>query len=428
MQNAPFRAIDQPWHFGEAALRDVWHCPKFIVMSSEKADFPGLLHRAAILAEAGFDHARYSLYRAIGANTPKQIAAYIGHDDGRYLHVSGRVLSNAPYGGPLDEDGWWENLLNTWRRWESDEVPGASVTLRFHDEEQTVEADDEGYYHATFASRGQPRSAIGWQGVEAIASGKDGNVTARHHILVVPADAVYGIISDIDDTVLHTGLTSMLLAAKLTFLENAKTRKPLDGVAKLYQKLQSGLSAEPVNPLFYVSSSPWNIHDLLVDFLRLNEIPVGPIFLRDLGIDRTKFIKTEGHGHKQDRVLALLDSYPALPFVLIGDSGQEDPAIYATVASLRPGHVIAIYIRDVDPDRGSLLDEAVHEAIALAATAGVPMILAPDSRAMAEHACSLGLIPAEAEKSVEREVHRDEARPETGEQAVQDAVESIFPE
>ncbi|RYD19187.1 MAG: DUF2183 domain-containing protein [Verrucomicrobiaceae bacterium] len=404
----------------------VTHCA--IPMSSGKTDFPNLLHRAAMLAESGFDHARYGLYRAIGANNPKQIAAYLGYDDGQHVHVTGRVLSNAPYGGPLDDDGWWENLLNTWRRWESDEVPSASVTLRFHDQEQSVQADDEGYYHATFASRDQPGSAIEWQGVEATARGKEGNVTARHDILVPPVDAVYGIISDIDDTVLHTGLTSMLLAAKLTFLENAKTRKPLDGVAKLYQKLQRGLSGGPLNPLFYVSSSPWNIHDLLVDFLTLNEIPVGPVFLRDLGIDRTKFIKTKGHGHKQDRVLALLDSYPTLPFVLIGDSGQEDPSIYATVATLRPGRVIAIYIRDVDPDRGSILDEAVHEATALAATAGVPMILAPDSRAMAEHACRIGLIPPEAEGSVEREVIRDEARPETGEQAVQDAVESILPE
>lgn len=399
-----------------------------IHMSSGKTDFPNLLHRAAILAEAGFDHARYGLYRAVGANNPRQIAAYLGHDDGRHIHVTGRVLANAPYGGPLDEDGWWENLLNTWRRWESDEVPGAPVTLRFHDQEQSIIADEEGYYHAAFRSNGPTRSAIGWQGVDAIARGKhDEVITARHDILVPPVDAAFGIISDIDDTVLHTGLTSMLLAAKLTFLENAKTRKPLDGVAKLYQNLQRGLSAGPLNPLFYVSSSPWNIHDLLVDFLRLNEIPVGPIFLRDLGIDRTKFIKSKGHGHKQDRVLALLDSYPAWPFVLIGDSGQEDPSIYAAVAAARPGRVLAIYIRDVDPHQDTAMDSGVHEAIALATAAGVPMILAPDSRAMAEHACRLGLVPPETEESVEREVRRDEVRPETGEQAVKDAVASVLP-
>ncbi|RYD31313.1 MAG: DUF2183 domain-containing protein, partial [Verrucomicrobiaceae bacterium] len=284
----------------------------------------------------------------------------------------------------------------------------------------------EGYYHATFPSDGERSSVISWKTVEASATGKDGIVTAMHDVLVPPVDAAYGIISDIDDTVLHTGLTSMLVAAKLTFLENAKTRKPLDGVATLYQKLQCGLSPEPSNPLFYVSSSPWNIHDLLVDFIRLNEIPVGPIFLRDLGIDRSKFIKSKGHGHKQDRVLALLDRYPSLPFILIGDSGQEDPAIYARVATVRPGRVIAIYIRDVDPDRGSILDSAVHEAATTAAAAGVPMILAPDSRAMAEHACRLGLIPQEAGESVNREVLRDEARPQTGKQAVQVAVESVL--
>ncbi|RYG85721.1 MAG: hypothetical protein EON58_22630, partial [Alphaproteobacteria bacterium] len=99
-----------------------------IHMSSGKTDFPNLLHRAAVLAETVSDDARYKLYRATGLNQPRQIGAYLGYDDGNHIHVTGRVLSNAPYGGPLDEDGWWENLLNTWRRWESDEVPHAKAS------------------------------------------------------------------------------------------------------------------------------------------------------------------------------------------------------------------------------------------------------------------------------------------------------------
>ena len=96
----------------------------------------------------------------------------------------------------------------------------------------------------------------------------------RTEVLIPDASAAVGIISDIDDTVLQSSITDWKTAAQLTFLGNARTRKPLLGVAKLYAALQAG-----VNPLFYVSSSPWNLYDLLEDFMRLNEIPPGPIFL-----------------------------------------------------------------------------------------------------------------------------------------------------
>src|SRR5690606_9495637 len=144
----------------------------------------------------------------------------------------------------------------------------------------------------------------------------------------------------------HTGITSLLLAAQLTFRENAGSRKPLEKVSCLSQALQGGLTDPPRNPQIYISSSPFNLHARLVDFLRLNEIPPGPILLRDIGIDDTRFIKEKGHGEKREKALDVLDSLPQLPFVLIGDSGQEDPAIYAEVACMRPGRILAIYIRD----------------------------------------------------------------------------------
>jgi len=388
----------------------------------------GLIRRAAASAESGMDRARHGFSRRLGTNPARQIAAYTGYVAESRIHVNGRVLANAPYGGPLDDDRWWENLANTYRRWESDELPGASVTLRFHMEEITVVTDEEGYYRASFDCGVGSTDELRWLEVVARTEGKSSEIVAAHGVMLPPADAEFGIISDLDDTVIHTGITSLLLAAKLTFLENAKTRKPLDGVAKLYESFQRGFAYRPVNPLFYISSSPWNLHDLLMDFLRLNEIPAGPLFLRDLGLDRTKFVKGKGHGHKLHRALEMIDAYPALPFVLVGDSGQEDASIYAEIARIRPGRIKAIYIRDVDPDYESERDAAVHAAVKLAAACGVPMILARDSQAMAEHARSIGLIPAEAEGAVEEEVVTDKQLPETGEQAVKDAVESMLPE
>jgi len=217
-------------------------------------------------------------------------------------------------------------------------------------------------------------------------------------------------------------MTSLLTAATLTFMGSAKTRKPLEGVAALYASLANGHAGRPVNPIFYASSSPWNLYDLLCEFMELNEIPKGPIFLRDWGIDRTKFIAPRGHREKLARTLKIMEDFPELPFVLVGDSGQQDASLYAEAAALHPGRIKAIYIRDVDPVTASKRDDDVREQIQTTAAHGVPMLLACDSDAMAHHAVELGLIPARKEAEVHVEVEKDHERASAAAAAVSEVL------
>lgn len=390
-------------------------------------DWTGLLtkaiHHVARVGENAIDLGREALSARLGTAEGAHLSTFGSYADRAGTHILGRVLASVPGGGPLDRDSLLDNLANTWRRWDSNEVAGAEVYLHHDGEVIKVTSDDEGYYKATLpATKGQL-----WTTVRATLQTEKGEISAYHDVFNPNAQAAsFGIISDLDDTVIHTGITSLLLAAKLTFLENAKTRKPLHGVSELYDALQKGSVGKPINPIFYVSNSPWNLYDLLWDFIQLNAIPKGPILLRDFGIDATKFINEKGSGHKLEKCLTLLDGFPDLPFVLVGDSGQEDAAIYAEVCSLRPGRVRAIYIRDVDPGIDSARDQEVHRAVAIAKAQGVPMILAPDSQAMSEHASELGLIAKAAVAEVIAEVHKDEQRPETGEQALKDATGEIL--
>jgi len=235
-------------------------------------------------------------------------------------------------------------------------------------------------------------------------------------MLTPPADAAFGIISDIDDTVLHTGITGLMTAARLTFFHNARTRKPLPGVASLYHALQKGNEPETPrqNPLFYVSSSPWNLFDLLEDFFEINNLPPGPILLRDLGFDRNKFLK-EGHEHKLEKAERIMAAFPKLPFVLMGDSGQEDANLYAEAAQRHPEQVKAIFIRDVDPDADSKFDATVRAAIEKAAATKTPMFLIRDSVQASEIALELGLITPESLPAIAADTQRDKNRPEIGE-------------
>jgi phosphatidate phosphatase APP1 len=231
-------------------------------------------------------------------------------------------------------------------------------------------------------------------------------------VLVPQAETQFGVISDVDDTVLESRVTHRPTQAKLTFLYNARTRKPLEGVAELYRALQCGTGkGAPINPIFYVSSSPWNLYDLIDDFFELNGIPHGPILLRDLAFGPRRFAAFRSHDHKLDNIRRLFGHFPRLRWVLIGDSGQHDAMLYAAAIEEFPGRVIAVYIRDIDPNLASRRDAFVDRYIAEAAALGVPMLRVRDSNAIAEHAVGLGLLKTPDLDAVAGDADRDRQRP-----------------
>ena len=223
-------------------------------------------------------------------------------------------------------------------------------------------------------------------------------------VIVPPAAAEFGIISDMDDTVLQTGATSLLSMAKKTLFGNARTRLPFEGVSAFYAALHRG-----TNPLFYVSSSPWNLYDLLVDFLDVNEIPLGPLMLRDWGISETDFF-TGSHGeHKLGTIERIFETYPHLPFILIGDSGQEDPEIYHEIVHNHPDRVLCIYIRDVS--EAAARDKEVQKLATELLNDRSELVLVPDTVTAARHAASRGWIEPYWVEEVAEKKAEDEAQP-----------------
>jgi phosphatidate phosphatase APP1 len=189
-----------------------------------------------------------------------------------------------------------------------------------------------------------------------------------------------------DDTVLQSEVTRLVRAARLALLENARTRLPFPGVAAFYRALWDGADGEP-NPVFYVSKSPWNLYEVIADFLAIQELPPGPLLLRDWDLGLPGRQKQE---HKTAVIGEILATYPNLPFILIGDSGQKDPEIYRALLHDHPGRIPAIYIRNVTPgaERAAAirkLADEVHEA-------GSALVLADDTLAAARHAADHGWI------------------------------------
>ena len=276
------------------------------------------------------------------------------------------------------------------------EVAHAPVTIHAPGGDVVVQTDRDGYVDHEVAL---PDVTPGWLEVKLTGPG---GATATARVLVVDPVVDVGLVSDVDDTILHTGLTRGLDFLRATLLTDVEERTPLPGAAALYRALVSK-TGKPERPVFYVSTSPWNLHEMLLQFISLRGFPVGPLLLTDWGPSHTGLFRIGAQQHKPALVRRLFDEHPHLRLVLIGDSGQEDPEIYAAIARERPDRVAAIYIRritGIDLGRGAEIERLAAEITAL----GVPMLAVDDSADIATHAAGQGLIDDVAVATVKSEL------------------------
>lgn len=341
-----------------------------------------------------------------GRRDPLVVHAYRGYGTSTRVRIRGRVLEDEGIPAAGERDSMWRNMLSAVRRFETDEVPGARVSVRFADVTQELVTDAEGYFDTWITPREALPADRLWHDVALeLLAPRDPSTPPRAaigRVLIPPATAKLGVISDLDDTVVQTGATDPRALLRSVFLTNARTRLPFPGVAALYRALQEGAGGGENNPVFYVSSSPWNLHDVLAEFLAIREIPEGPIMLRDWGLSERELLPTSHGSHKIEAIRGILDLYPTLPFVLIGDSGQEDPEIYREIVARYPSRILAIYIRNVTPDarraeRIRALGREVTEARS-------ELLLAAHTGEVAEHALDRGWVDAASLERVLREV------------------------
>jgi phosphatidate phosphatase APP1 len=353
------------------------------------------------------DHFITRLTARAGWLRPLQLDAYRSYGTATKFYIKGRLLADRGIVAPTATDSRWRNFRSMVRRFNSREVPNADLVAEMPDgTKHLVTTDDEGYFTLIIEPQALPEPvAYLWYPIPVSVTRLPrafrppaAKVEAAARVLVPPPTAEFGIISDLDDTVLETKATNVVKMLGRVLLSNAHSRLPFEGVAEFYQALQKGQTGRPDNPFFYVSSSPWNIYDVLEEFLSLGKLPTGPLLLRDAALRMPPPLPGESvaasahHAHKLHEIDGLLKTYPTLPFILLGDSGQEDTRIYREVVRRFPGRIKAIYIRDVQvPARAALVGPVSEELRG----EGVPMLLVPDYATAAQHAAGLGLIKAE---------------------------------
>jgi phosphatidate phosphatase APP1 len=364
--------------------------------------------------EEHYDLLKFRLRERLGGRDPIMILPYRGYGRQDKLYLRGRVLEDRGIAAASDNDTIWNNLVNMYKRFKSNEIPYARLLVRLQGTEQEIETDVEGFFEVWIEPVEPLPQDKKWITIdlELLHPQREGYppVKAEGLVLVPTPKAKFGVISDIDDTVVHTDATNLVRMARTVFLGNARTRLPFPGVAAFYRALLWGSEGEDLNPLFYVSSSPWNLYDLLSQFFHIEDIPLGPVlFLRDWGIKETEFLPIRHKAYKSEVIQKIMDFYQDLPFILIGDSGQEDPEIYYEMVQKYPDRIPAVYIRNVSQDlpRAEEVRKLAEEVV----KAGSTLILADNTLPMAEHALEKGWISTEALDEIRYEKELDEAPP-----------------
>lgn len=333
---------------------------------------------------------------------PLQIIVFQSYGTPSHLYVRGRALEDES----IDLGGKHpiKLLINAYKSFETDEIRHAVLILKLPNGKFfEMTTDSNGYFLLDENIEGLDALANeeGWLSFEVAY--KDFTSTRIIQLenrfpgeMLIPSlttDSVAGnvsfaVISDIDDTIIHTGLVSTFKWRVIynTFLKRSSKRTPLEGAAEFYHLLHLGKSGKEANPIFYVSHSPWNLYRYLEFFLKKNDFPKGPILLREFADFRNRK-KNDDKPQKQHEILNILKTYPQLNLILIGDSGERDAEIYLEIAELYPDRILAIYLRSVKHKKKMLRVKGLYENYKT-----TPALLVDSSEQAIEHARENGFI------------------------------------
>lgn len=304
------------------------------------------------------DDLRFALVKVsgIGKNVPIKIATYRGFGRRDFLFLQGRVLvkkrlSNSPISTVF------QNLINSYRRFESDEIPNAVLRISIETHQFELITDREGYF--TLSTPLDPPLELSsdepWQNVNISLLKTPWTeellIETSTTVMFPPEESNLGIISDLDDTVIETGVASLFKwrAFYNTLFKSIHRRKLFEEVAAFFRALRRGYDDQGFLPLFYVSNSPRNIYDLVEGYLKVHSMPKAPVLLRDIGFPYK--VSRKNVEHKMESIMRILDTYPEKRFILIGDNAEKDPYIYHEIDQRYPGRIAAIFIRDVQKSR-----------------------------------------------------------------------------
>lgn len=307
------------------------------------------------------------------------VIPYTGYGSTSWIRVLGRVMLDRPAAADSGEAAG----ARGWRNFTKVPVEDAEVEVRVGGTTAVVTADNSGIVDAVVDVDLEP----GWHEITLSA---EGSRPARAHVEVIDPDVGFGLVSDIDDTVMVTALPRPLLAAWHTFVVNEHARATTPGMPVLYERLTS---QHPGAPVIYLSTGAWNVAPTLTRFLSRNLYPRGALLLTDWGPTPDRWFRS-GREHKRASLERLAEEFPDVRWLLVGDDGQHDEAIYGAFVARHAEKVAAVCIRQLSPGEAVLAGAGYRDHNVSGRAARVPWLYAPDGAGLAEKLDDTGLLAA----------------------------------
>lgn len=305
------------------------------------------------------------------------VIAYPGYGGAGWVRVLARVVLMRTSGDTT------AGTVRGWRAFMSVPVRSSQVEVEIAGEVHRVQADAGGLVDVVLTCSLPP----GWHTITLRSSGA---TPAQARIQIVDPAVKFGIVSDIDDTVMVTALPRPLLALWNTLVLSERARTPTPGMAVMLDRV---MAQNPDAPILYLSTGAWNVAPALARFLARNLYPDGVLLLTDWGPTRQHWFRS-GPEHKLRNLSRLAQEFPDMRWLLIGDDGQHDPAIYAEFARNHPDKTAAVAIRQLSPSEALLAGSRTHEDQDTQALdhGDVPWVCAPDGAGLAEKLTKIGLL------------------------------------
>lgn len=328
---------------------------------------------ASVMHVADAIHEVRTRVAAVSGFTPT-IVAYPGYGSTTWVRVLARVVLTSKRTAT-------SGRMRGWRAFTSVPVPDTDVEVEIDGVVHAVRADAGGLVDAVLEASLEP----GWHTVflrSQVAA------PAEERILIVAPDTTFGIVSDIDDTVMVTALPRPLLALWNTLVLSERARTPTPGMAVLLDRI---VDRHPGAPILYLSTGPWNVAPALSRFLARNLYPEGVLLLTDWGPTRQRWFRS-GEEHKRNNLQRLAQEFPDIRWLLVGDDGQHDPEIYADFARSHAAQTAAIAIRELSTGEAMLAGRRQHGKGPVLGHGGVPRLSAPDGAGLAQQLRKHGLL------------------------------------
>lgn len=318
------------------------------------------------------------------------VRVYNGYGDEDMLLLMGHVLKQSPLPKTKFRKNFLSNSFSLLRLFIVEPYKAAPVRMVWGTQVLETQTDEDGFFKFEWKSATALRP--GWH--RARVEVQQGNYAGIYGEgkLLIPHPSQYAFISDIDDTFLISHSSDLRKRLYVLLTENARTRRPFEGVVKHYRLLANDSGNKDQNPFFYVSSSEWNLYEYIREFKRSYGIPEGVYLLGQMksGIE---FIKTgQGkHDGKYIRIVRVLKEFPHRKFVLLGDDTQRDPDIYTRIVKDFPGRIICVYLRHVGKRKKSSVEQKAGEI----KNEGVDILYFQKSEEAIAHSRKIGLIAPE---------------------------------